>query len=182
MARHFVKKLSVKEIGEPMNTDMHNKPGAEDALPETVVTALISASEEISERETWVAPRRGGAAAIVPRLISIVMAAQGMIRPTSSLRSYVRQHSLRVLAYLPADMRLGALIDMASRNPEALDDIFAGQISEEFEVYRFNVISTLGVFARHGLIEEVFTRENIEAVGRSVQDVRRKVAAAHKGD
>lgn len=163
-----------------MTTDNTQMIGA---LPETVVTALISASDEISQRETWAAPRRGGAAAAVPRIISIVMAAQGMIRPGSSVRTYVRQNSLRVLAYLPADLRLGALIDMASRNPEALDDIFSGKISQEFEVYRYNVISTLGVFARHGLVEEVFTRENIEAVGQSVQDVRRKAAAdARKGE
>ncbi|MBW3243609.1 hypothetical protein KUV57_13125 [Epibacterium sp. DP7N7-1] len=153
------------------------------ALPETVVTALISASDEIAQRETWAAPRRGGAAAAVPRIISIIMAAQGMLRPSSSVRAYVRQNSLRVLAYLPADLRLGALIDMASRNPEALDDLFSGKISKEFDVYRYNVISTLSVFARHGLIEEVFTRENIEAVGQSVQSVRRRaVTDARKGE
>lgn len=153
------------------------------ALPETVVTALISASDEISERETWVASRRSGAAAAVPRIISIVMAAQGMLRRDSSVRGYVRQNTLRVMAYLPADLRLGALVHLASSNPEALDDIFSGPISKDFEIYRFNVISTLGCFARHGLVEEVFSRENIEEVGRAVQTVRRRAATeSRKGE
>lgn len=160
-----------------MNSDNQNTNGA---LPETVVTALISASDELTQRETWAAPRRGGAAAAVPRMISVIMSAQRMIRRGSSARTFVRQHSLRVMAYLPADMRLSALIEMASRNPEALDDIFSGQISPEFEVYRYNVISSLGVFARHGLVEEVFTRDRIEAVGASVRNVRRRTSADQK--
>ncbi|MCW3782567.1 hypothetical protein OM960_13325 [Defluviimonas sp. CAU 1641] len=149
-------------------------PGGAGALPETVVSALIGASDEIAASETWVAPRRGGVSGAVPRIMSVIMASNAMLRRDTAARSFVRSSCLRVLAYLPADLRLSALIDLANRNPEALDDIFSGSIPEEYEIFRFNILASLGVFARHGLIEEVFTRDRIEAVGKAVGDVKKK--------
>ena len=159
------------------NENTHNSG----ALSETVVSALISASEELSTRETWATTRRSGASAMVPRVMSIIMSAQHMLRRDNPVRIYVRQNVLKILAYLPADLRLGALIDMAGRNPDALDDIFTGKVSEEFEIYKYNVISSLGVFARHGLVEEVFTQSRIKDVSNSVRDSHRKAAMKTRG-
>lgn len=147
--------------------------GIKGALPETVVTALISASDEVGQHETWTAPRRGGATAVVPRIISIISASRNTIGSDSKMGLFVRQNTLRILAYLPADLRLSALIDLASRNPEALDDIICGKINPSFESYRYNIISSLGVFARHGLVEEVFTQERVERVSGIMGDLRR---------
>lgn len=143
-----------------------------DALPETVVSALISASDEIAQRETWAVPRQGGTAAIVPRIISVLCAAQARMRPEASARRFVRQSALRVLAYLPVDLRLGALIEMSAKAPEALDDLFYGDISPDYEIYRYNTLTALGTFARHGLVEEVFSEENIIAVGQAIGKTR----------
>jgi hypothetical protein len=159
------------------NENTHNNG----ALSETVVAALISASEELSTRETWVASRRSGASAMVPRVMSVIMSSQKMLRRNNPVRIYVRQNVLKILAYLPSDLRLGALIDMAGRNPDALDDIFTGEVSEDYEIYKFNVISSLGVFARHGLVEEVFTQSRINEVGQSVRDSHRKAAMKSRG-
>ncbi len=161
-----------------MNDHYAQSPGA---LSETVVSALISASDEISAKETWAASRLSGASALVPRIIGLIVTAPKMLRRDHSARIYIRQNILKVLAYLPADLRLGCLIDMAGRNPEALDDIFSGHIAEDYEIYRYNVISSLGIFARHGLVEEVFTAERIRAVGQSVRETHRRAAMKQRG-
>ncbi len=161
-----------------MTDNYAQSPGA---LSETVVSALISASDEISAKETWAASRRSGASALVPRIMGLIIIAPRMLRRDHSVRIYIRQNVLKVLAYLPADLRLGSLIDMAGRNPEALDDIFSGHIAEDYEIYRYNVISSLGIFARHGLVEEVFTAERIKTVGDSVRETHRKAALRQKG-
>ncbi|WP_411840052.1 hypothetical protein [Paracoccus sp. ME4] len=156
-----------------MSNNRYPHKGANGALPETVVTALISASDEVSRNESWTAPRRGGASAVVPRVMSVIAAAQAGLRDGPA-RSFVRQNSLRILAYLPADLRLSALIEMASKHPEAIDDLFTGKITKPFEVYRYNIISSLGVFARHGLVEEVFTRDRIERVTGTIKSVQQR--------
>lgn len=159
-----------------MSNNRYPHKGTNGALPETVVTALISASDEVSRNESWTAPRRGGASAVVPRVMTVIAAAQVGLRDGAT-RNFVRQNALRILAYLPADLRLSALIEMATKHPEAIDDLFTGNISKPFEVYRFNIITSLGVFARHGLVEEVFTRDRIERVTGTIKSVQKRSKA-----
>ena len=157
-------------------TKTHLQGSAPPALPETVIAALIGASDELSEVESWTASRRSGANGAMRRIMSVIVSSQNMIPAHTRVRGGIRQQVLRILAYLPADLRLSCLIDLATRDPDALDDLFAGRIAPEYERFRFNIICSLGAFARHGLVEEVFTNERIQAVG----EIMRKQAAARK--
>lgn len=157
-------------------TPNREQGGAPRPLPETVIAALIGASDELSEVESWAASRRTGANGAVQRVMSVIVSSQHLIPSHTRVRAGVRQQVLRLLAYLPADMRLSCLIDLSTRDPDALDDLFAGRIAPEYERFRFNIICSLGAFARHGLIEEVFTDERIRAVGeimRKQDDAKR---------
>ncbi|MFG6083437.1 hypothetical protein ACEUZ9_004697 [Paracoccus litorisediminis] len=147
--------------------------GIDGVLPETIAKALISASEEISGTEVWVPRRRSEVMSAIPRLMAIVMASRKRFDPTSRSGRIIRESSLRVMAYFPADLRLTCLLDLAVRNPLALDDLMSGEIGPTYQVYRYNILSSLGVFARHGLVEEVFTRERVTDVGRIVDRARR---------
>lgn len=133
-------------------------------LPETVVDSIVTASQEISERETWVPRNHGLIPALVPRLVSLMVSSSRRLNPEGNPARLVRQNILRVLAYLEADIRITLLLDLARRAPGVVDDLFAGDIEPAYEPYRYNLFTTLGVFARHGLIREVFTPSRIATV------------------
>lgn len=133
-------------------------------LPETVVDSILTASQEIAERETWVPRNHGLIPALVPRLVSLMISSSRRLDPEGRSARLVRQNILRVLAYLEADIRITLLLDLARRAPGVIDDLFAGDIEEAYEPYRYNLFTTLGVFARHGLIREVFTPSRIATV------------------
>lgn len=133
-------------------------------LPETVVDSILTASQEIGERETWVPKNHGLIPALVPRLITLMVSASRRLDPEGAPARLVRQNTLRVMAYLEADIRITLLLDLARRAPGVVDDLFAGDIDDAYEPYRYNLFTTLGVFARHGLIREVFTPSRIATV------------------
>lgn len=147
--------------------------GIDGVLPETIAKALISASEEISGSEKWVPRRRSEVILAIPRLMSIIVGARRSFDPASRSGRIIRESSLRVMAYFPADLRLTCLLDLAVRNPLALDDLMVGEVGPNYQVYRYNILSSLGVFARHGLIEEVFTKDRVAAVGAIIDRNRR---------
>lgn len=153
-------------------------------LPETVVDSILTASQEISENETWVPRNHGLIPTLVPRLISLMVSSSRRLNPQGNPARLVRQNTLRVLAYLEADIRITLLLDLARRAPAVVDDLFAGDIDAAYEPYRYNLFTTLGVFARHGLIREVFTPVRIatvqDAMVRSGQ-VRGRAASERKG-
>lgn len=143
-------------------------------LPTSVLDALYETGSELSEREPWVASRRSGAISIVPRVATLMAGVGGKTNPDSIMGSAIRSSALNILAYLPADLRLAALIDLAARNPASVDLLFSGHVSRATAVQRFNVLSSLGVFARHGLVEEVFTSERVDRAVRAVSKVNGK--------
>lgn len=142
-------------------------------LAPTLRTALVTASEEISEAETWVPPFTDRSMSTIPRLMAVIFAASRLLSPAGRPRHMLRAKSVRILAYLPADLRLSAVISIARRDPDALDDLFTGPVPDSHEIYRYNLLSSLGIFARHGLVEEVFTQERVRDVGKVVDDVRK---------
>lgn len=146
-----------------------------------MLSAMSSASEEISRAEKWVPARAGVMSSSMSRIMSIALASVNIIPAERSARGVIRQNLLKVIAYLPADLRLRVMIDLAKRNPEALDDLFSGRVDEKFEVYRYNLLSSLGVFARHGLVEEVFTRERIGLVGGVLRQVKTSEKSGERG-
>ncbi len=135
-------------------------------LPETIESAVVNASREIAASEPWAQVRRRAAGAALPALLSTVSAAGALLPRESVHRKILRQTALKIFAYLPADLRLMSFIDLAARDPAALDDLFTGDVADKYMPYRYNLLSTLGVFARHGLVEEVFTADRVRHVGR----------------
>lgn len=162
---------------ETKNTQPGRGRAKDTQISETIAIALMTASEEISGSEQWVPRRRSEIVSAIPRLMTIVMAARRKFSAESRSARMIRQSSLRVLAYLPADLRLNCLMDLAVRNPLALDDLLTGPIAPNYEVYRYNIFSSLGIFARHGLVEEVFTKERVDVVGQIVERSRKAAKA-----
>ena len=146
-----------------------------DALPGSVLEAVQSTRNELRRKEGWVPILRGPGVRGISSLITIALAAHEKLSDSSKSRKVIRQGILKILAYLPADSRIVALIDLAALNPHALDDILIGRIDERHEAYRYNVMTSLGIFARHGLINEVLTNERLDLVSSSLGDVRKRM-------
>lgn len=145
----------------------------QEALPESVCAALVSSSEELSQSERWVPRRRGPVLAIVPRFMS-ALTRISLSRRKSDPVAYAQAcgTSLKCLAYFPADLRLAIILDLSLSAPETLEDLLGLEIPHEYAPARYNVLHSLGVFARHGLIEEVFTQERVAEISKLVGDAR----------
>lgn len=159
-------------------SDMEQMDGmgvADDVMPETISRALSSASREVASTETWVPVRTGAMSGIISRLVASLHG--GLLGRNGPLTQPIREQSLRLLAYMPVELRLAAVMNVVRTRPESIDDILSGPIRPEYMIYRYNILSSLGVFARHGLVEEVFTRDRMQAVG-SIIGRRRH----HRGD
>lgn len=157
-----------------MNSDPHNEMETDrlqDPLPRPIMRALSSAAREVSASEVWVSGQQSAMAGILARLVAMMHG--GAIGRAGPLAQPIREQSLRLLAYLPAELRFAALLNVVRTRPDAIDDMLSGHVRQEYVVYRYNILSSLGVFARHGLVEEVFTRERMQAVGPIIGRVRK---------
>ncbi len=141
-------------------------------LPDDVIDALISAAREVGARETWLPASQGILVRIVPRAIRILHAAALTLPEKKFERRTIRQNTLRVLAYARADIRLGALFELAVEAPEALRDLLGGDVDQEYEPYRYNMIVTLGIFARHGLVHGVTRPDRMKRVSHAMNRAR----------
>jgi hypothetical protein len=78
-----------------------------------------------------------------------------------------------ILAYLPADIRIGFLISMSDRDPDALEALLAAPYDPKAEPALHNIVSTIGGLARHGILSDIFTQERMDRVERVVLDAGR---------
>lgn len=147
-----------------------------DSLPEPVANAIMSTVSHLRRKEAWVPPTRSAVMLGMPRLIGIALNSASLLDPESAAAQSVRQGVLRILAYLSADIRVVALIRIATENPRALDDILVGRIDSDHRPYRYNIMTSLGIFARHGLMNEVMTEERVDRVSNSLERVRARLA------
>lgn len=161
-----------------MSSDRDNLETGEPngVMPDTILRALTSASREVSGRETWVPQRNGAMSEIVSRMVAAMHG--GLLSRNGPLTQPIREQSIRLFAYLPVELRLAAIMNVVRSNPQAIDDMLGGRVRPEFEIYRYNILASLGVFARHGLVEEVFTRDRIRSVGNVLG--RRKSAGENE--
>lgn len=158
-----------------MQRNTHQEAGSLDgALPESVCSALVSSAEELAQSEKWVPRRRGPVISIIPRLMGAV-ARFGLARAQGDAAAYQRAcgTALRAMAYFPADLRLAMLLQISISSPDTLDDLITLDLPAEYAPARYNLLHSLGVFARHGLIEEVFTQERVEQISMLVEETRR---------
>lgn len=149
------------------------------ALPEPVINAIVTTAGHLKEREPWIPDQKFGASWGVPRLIAIAAAASTRLSGRPSVHRMTRQSLLKAFAYVGAGPRVAALIDLAHRSPEALDDLLVGPIDARFSVYRYNIMTSLGIFARHGLINEVLTIDRMNAVSQSLDSIRQRRPLTH---
>lgn len=142
-------------------------------FPTTVTRAIIQASEWLKSQEYWVV--RGQVADLGDRLQSATSLAHqiGSGTRTGQIPPGMRRDLLFILAYLPADIRIGFLISMSERDPDALEALLKAPYDAKAEPALHNIVSTIGGLARHGLLSDIFTRERMDLVERIVRDVGR---------
>lgn len=142
-------------------------------LPEDIIDALVSAAQEVNAIETWLPPRQGVIARVVPRAIRLLNAALIYLPEKLIERRTIRQNVLHMLAYTRADIRLMTIFDIALNSPEALHDLISGPIDPEYAPHRYNLVTTLGIFARHGLISGIANPKRIDRAERAIEKARR---------
>ena len=154
-------------------------------LPDDVIDALTSAMREISSRENWIPPGQGALVRLVPRAIRILSAAAHSLPEGVFARKTIRQNTLRIMAYARADIRLGALLELAIHNEVALRDILCGSVDAAYEPYRYNMIIALGIFARHGLVAGVTSPERLDRVSSANEHAaalrKKRIDGGHNG-
>lgn len=147
-------------------------------FPLTVTRAIIQASEWLKSQEHWVV--RGQVADLGDRLQSATSLAYqiGVGTRVGKMPPKMRRDLLFILAYLPADIRIGFLISMSERDPEALEALLRAPYDPKAEPALHNIVSTIGGLARHGILSDIFTQERMDRVERIVRDagnVRNKI-------
>ena len=142
-------------------------------LPDDVVDALISTAREMEPIETWLPKSQGVLMHIVPRAIRILNAALTSFPERLLERRTIRQNTLHILSYARADIRLMTIFDLSVNAPEALHDLLSGEIDPEYVVHRYNLVTALGFFARHGLINGVTHPDRVQRTQSAIMRARR---------
>lgn len=146
-------------------------------FPTPVTRAIIQASEWLKSQEYWVV--RGQVAELGDRLQGATSLAY-QINVGTKVRQMpprMRRDLLFILAYLPADIRIGFLISMSERDPDALEALLKAPYDPKAEPALHNIVSTIGGLARHGILSDIFTRERME---RAKQAARGAVPLKNK--
>lgn len=142
-------------------------------LPESLLRALADASYDIGDRENWVSqssPHRMSTKSYLMGFLLSYVNPQIYSRP---IRNRVRALGLRILAFMPAEDRLGTLIILSQKDERVIQDLFSGEIPEHYEPYRHNIITSIAIFARYGLMREVFTHARIHDVETAIRRVQK---------
>lgn len=147
-------------------------------LPDDVVDALVSTAREADLMETWVPKRQGIILRVVPRALRLLSVAISSLPESVMERKTIRQNTLHILSYARADIRLKTLFDMGINTPEILHDLLSGDIDPEYVPHRYNIITSLGIFARHGLINGITSPERVIRADRAM----RRSKQFHKAD
>lgn len=144
-------------------------------FPMTVTRAIIQASEWLKSQEHWVV--RGQVADLGDRLQAATSLAYQIGSGTriGQMPRKMRRDLLFVLAYLPADIRIGFLVSMADQDPEALEALLSAPYDRDAEPVLHNIVSTIGGLARHGILSDIFTQERMDRVEQVVRDASRVV-------
>lgn len=134
--------------------------------------ALLITMQELEDHEVWAISNSRLLSGFADHAIRIFSAAVKGLPPTSRARKIVRQNTVRVIAYLPAGLRISMLFSMARLSPAIIQDMMKGEIDSEFEPHRYNIIVTLGIFARNGLFLGVTEPGRIGRVQSSLRRAR----------
>lgn len=78
------------------------------------------------------------------------------------------------LCGMHASNRLDLLLQMGARRPESIDTVFAALLSADPEDMdaRYNLVTSLGNFARNALLVDILNMERVERTARAVRPPR----------
>jgi hypothetical protein len=155
-------------IDMAMDSENTNEAGPT-RMPEPIARGLAAAGSILSRRERWVPRPKGMFLISLPRIITAAQALAQASGASPALRLYARDGITRILAYTRADHRLQIMLNIAARNPRALDDILLGKISPNVAPHRYNLMATLGVFSRNSLLNEVMAPERVHKVQNALK-------------
>lgn len=141
-------------------------------LPDDVVDALMSAARESNAIETWLPKRQGVLLRIIPRMLRILDAALSSLPEKVIERKMIRQNALHILSYARADIRLMTIFDLGLNSPEALYDLLSGEIDPEYVPHRYNLVTSLALFARHGLVSSITNPERVVRADKALKKAR----------
>jgi hypothetical protein len=155
------------EIGTGIDMALEGEKTNEEGaarMPEPIARGVAATGAILSRRERWVPRPKGMFLISLPRIIPAAQALARASGTNPAVRRYVRDGITRILAYTRADHRLQIMMNIATRNPRALDDILLGEISPQVEPHRYNLMATLGIFSRNSLLHEVMAPERVRKV------------------
>ena len=153
---------------------MNDVEGPSPKLPHVTVKTIMTASEERGRQEVWALPLAALGNHFPSRLARLIDAADRKIPETSLTSRRIRQLALKTLAYMQMETRTRLLIDLSIHNPDALNRILMEPVDSVHEVFRVNILTSLGVLSRHGLVNEVLTRERIALVNQEYNRMRNR--------
>lgn len=136
--------------------------------PENVSTAIVNTAEWLGAQEDWVV--RGQTQPLGDRLQAVLERA--FVDGGGKLGATTRRDILLVLSYLPAKTRLGFLFAMAERQPDALEALLADAYDRRLEPVYYNILATIGSFARHALLADIFSSERLKRAEMIVRSGR----------
>lgn len=145
---------------------MNDVEGHLTKLPHVTVKTIRTAAEERGRQEKWTLPLTALGNHFPSRLARLIDAADRRIPETSETSRKVRNLALRTLAYMQMETRTRLLIDLSIYNPGALNRILMEPVDSVHEVFRVNILTSLGVLSRHGLVNEVLTKQRIALVSQ----------------
>lgn len=154
---------------------------ASNANQNEIEEALLVTMQEMSDHEVWAVPAGRLVSDFGAHAIRIFSASVRSLPPSSRARRIVRQSTIRIIAYLPAAMRISLLFSLARMSQLLIHDLMKGDIDSEFEPHRYNIIVTLGIFARNGLFLGVTEPSRIGRVQAAILEAKR-LQARTKGE
>lgn len=161
---------------------MNDAEGHPIHLPHVTMKTIDTAAKERGRQEVWTLPLSALGNHFPSRLARLIDTADRKIPETSNTARKVRHLALRTLAYMQMKTRTRLLIDLSIHNPDALNRILMEPVDSVHEVFRVNILTSLGVLSRHGLVNEVLTRERIAMVNQEYNRMRPQTREENDGE
>lgn len=144
-------------------------------LTKNVLAALLHTGDELEKSEGW-AESASSSQPYAARIASLMIASSVSASHGTRISLPVRVSAIKALAYMPARHRIATILEVSCSRPDVLNALFDGPLTPEAEACRYNVVRSLGVFARNGLAQEVFTVERTKRASELISSIR-----AHRG-
>ena len=136
-------------------------------LPLMTERSIETVADERGSVERWTKPLSFFQKSFPEVMISAIDHIYHRTHHGNVLRHKINISTLKILAYMSVETRLRFLISLSLINKEAVNEILTQPMAPSHEAYRFNILTSLGSFSRHGLVNEVMTQERADIVSRA---------------